>query len=405
MNGSYLKFLPKEHRLKALRCKEPKKDKIKKEFENNLSFVFFKYLISFHIKLPYANKKDTTLHVDIPIQLIENDQLITYNLLETGIPLPFENIYRIIDHKRFSFALINIPLYQFAYKLNRTRDITKKQFPFSLRQTDYHYFYRTLEGGTMIKIKDDKKEDLPVVHSSNTGLLLTYTSPRERELDIYTKCIDTVNSTLSAFFSKINELSKTNTSHQTLKEIIKKCAEYDYLNVKMTTLDTMFTTGKISNPKKQKTMSNVDKAQPLIQSCKVAGCSMMNEDEMNDIVYEIKLYKKVLESDVSSESLFMKTNEGKFNYSFNLCQKHGKIVVCVWFLLNLMGIMAYDVLTSIHVIKTSSKFQYAKKTVYGHYCDITKKEHEEKIISQWKRINYSILFVNEWIKFNAFEYI
>lgn len=401
MNGSYLKFLPKRHRLEALEFNDQqKKKRSENTLEDHFKFFFFKYLVSFKIHL--TNKQtisDNTIDPSTDIRLIENDILQTYRLVASGIPLPYDYIYDIICKKRFFFPLIELPLYRFVYILEQTKSITRKQFPYSLQQTDYHYFFRTLEGGTMIKAIDIEDES-PIVHRHNNKQRIEYTPPRDLERIKYQKCIDIINDTVTNFFSKIGELSKTSPFFQALKEIIRKCASYDHLKVKKTTIGEL-----LSSSKKQKRNNDLDTAKTYVHACKVSGCSLLKQNSDDSIIHVIYLYKNVLEDTVSSEDVFVKVDEKKYNLSFNLCPDHGKIVISIWYLLNIISIITFETLVSIGSVKSTLKAKYSKKTVYEHFCEVTKRENMTKIMTQFERINYSILFVNQWIKHQCLHHL
>ncbi len=395
MNGGYLKFLPKKQRLAVLESTKPRKVDRKKETTDNLTFIYLKYLVSYKARLRKDNCRDNTLTEGQEIKLVCDKELETFRLHTAGLPLPYQQIYDITNNKEFIFPIADLPLNRFTYSLSKHETLTTKSSPFSINQTTHHPFFRTLEGGTMIKITQKEKK-LPVVHRKTTGDAIEYTDPKEIDKTLYKSFFDKINDVISEFFETINALSKTNTLYQALNDIVRKSAEYDYIRIEQTYAGAMTSSGTTQSSKKQKTIEKLGKTQPAMQSCRVAGCSMTDSDELSNIVYVLYMYRKVVEDGTTSTSTFKKTDLKKYHLSFKLCKHHGMVVITMWYLINQVGVMIFDIMNVIGVVDNHKK-KYTKKSIFSHYADLITKENIAKLIKEKRKLDASLLFIAEWI--------
>jgi hypothetical protein len=395
MNGSYLRFLPRQHRLDLVDGKAKKTLKKKKQ-NDHLTFTYMKYLVSYAIRLQQEHQIDKTLLPFQDVKLVEGNTITSPHIHTPGLPLPQQQIYEVICRRKFDFKEADLPLSRFVYILSESAFITDNQFPFSLKEATYQIFFRTLEGGTMIKIKQ-KTPEMPVIHHMSSGQPIEYSDTREIDRDLYKSFFDKINAVVSDFFDVLNFLSKSNTQYQTLNDIIRKAAEYDYLRVEETKGGSIISKGHPLKVVSKSTAKQLKNAQPIMQSCKVSGCSMMDNNEAENDVYALYLHKNVLD-DITIPHVgmsFKHADPRKYSYGFKMCKPHGMIVITMWYLLNQIGIMTTDILKVIGIM-TPTTFKYQKKTVHSHYCKLINPSAIDKIVQAKKRLDCSLLFIAEW---------
>jgi len=391
MNGSYLRFLPRQHRLDLVNGNEKKTLKKKKQ-NDHITFTYMKYLVSYAIRLQQEHQIDKTLAPLQNVKLVEGNSIESLQVHASGLPLPQQQIYEIICRRKFDFKEADLPLSRFVYILYESVPITDNQFPFSLKESTYQFFFRTLEGGTMIKIKP-KTTEMPVIHHMSSGQPIEYSDTREIDRDLYKTFFDKINAVVSDFFDVLKQLSKSNTQYQTLNDIIRKAAEYDYLRVEETKGGSIISKGHPLTEKSKR----LKHAQPIMQSCKVSGCSMMDDNEAQNDVYALYLHKNVLDTNTISHVglTFRTADTRKYSYGFKMCKPHGMIVITMWYLLNQIGIMTTDILKVIGIVNPFT-FKYHKKTVHGHYCKLINPMAIDRIVQAKKRLDCSLLFISQW---------
>lgn len=392
MDGSFLKYLPKNDRINFLEknnCRIILNNERKKKNNKNqeLLFILSRYQHIYGINiLSDEISFDKTLISDQYIQGVEKNQFSSYKLEKSGIPLPYIVIYKLINtgilDKRFEGIDLSRIIYIFSQEKQQTKTLI-----FNHIIKEYHIFFRILESGAMIKTSQ------PVVKTSRL-LLHRKQNHQEFEIDLeetnrlINAFIEKTDGFIQHFFSQLSKYAQLDPKIQSLSNlIVKTINSYNCMNVKSSTVSEMSSTGSKHPSKVQKTRNMKDKTKPIQTPCCVSGCSLIRRtNDMNTPVIFIYLYKTV------KDFKMVKKSEKKYDLSLRLCEEHGYLLSTVWYLFNQMKIWSYNILNGTKCFKYE-KYGSSMQSMYSSYVLST-----HNMLKEREKMDLSILYIKQWME-------
>ena len=142
----------------------------------------------------------------------------------------------------------------------------------------------------------------------------------------------------------------------------------------------------------QRTKNMKDKTKPVQIPCSVTGCSMMrthNDYETPMII--LYLYRSVL--DFKSSKL--KSSDKNYSLSIRLCEDHGYLISCVWYLFNQFKIWSFTVFHQLKFFFNSNRIMsiFMAYSIFAHAS--------KEMIKEKERMELSITYIKEWIERNS----
>lgn len=408
MDGSFLKYLPKNQRTRIIDKKPfieselspPSKD-IEKINKQKLKEIFYLSRYHYIYGINFLNKDlkcDQSIRLDQVIQGIDKNKFLSLKLEKSGIPLPFSVIYNLIHNKAIDKLFKDVDLSESIYIFSQEeRYQYHPKSSHTFVKKDYYIFLRVLESGAMIKLSQiDEKQEQIVYHRKTTNKkIIIDLKDSEKKINSF---LESTDGLIQKLFNFLNVKSKNDPKITSLSNIIFKVINnYNCVQIKNTNVSELSRnydeedTSMHKMSKIQRTSIMKDKTKPIQIPCSVTGCSMMREKNDNQTPMMILyLYKSITDF----KGVRIKSSSKSYNSSIRLCEEHGYLIASVWYLFNQFKIWSFNIFQQLRLFTNSTK-NISIFMLYATFSNISKEMIKEK-----ERMELSIAYIKEWIEKN-----
>ena len=388
----YLRYLPLTTRIELSdKINRPKKiEKTKRFYTRKIDFFVSRLISIYNIDFNQENDvfEDQSFQ-NKSIVVKEKKRQDECTILQKGIPLLNEIIFKLFNDNNFTFSLFEIPLSFFFYIFSSPQKIVSDSTYFDQKIYRKSVYFRSLEDGSMIKI-ERKPED----YHEKRDKLMTYDNYslsniyviEDDHFHFYTSFYDKINRFITDLLSKISHRKDTDIFFRSLSDLIIKSNNYSKIHIAKIFKNHNLSSTFNRNTKKIKTGSTHRETDPVYQSCKISNCpSLFKKNDDKELVYAIYFYKNVFEEKNA------KTKPNKYDYAIKMCLEHGQLIICIWYLLNHLKIWTSTIIENIMI---DLKNNHTRFQIFTYFQRIVEKTNI--LIKEKEKIDVSLQYLEKW---------
>jgi hypothetical protein len=384
--GHYLSFLPRSDRDRVVTYFD---DAYEEESEPNMWF-HYKSVREYNTRRlenvhgidrsdPRNNGRDKTINLGLKVNIVlDGHKPIRYKVERVGAPLAIAQLRDIFGNTstfKMYTSMQALTISSHVYTMSRI--VVKKTGKQHRAPEKVHeHFMRVLEDGTFIKLPDQ-----PVGEKINS---IATASP---SMDNARKFRDICANALKRLYEALREAMHVSTEASVLLKILRDTYEYRDMHVHYP--------NKLSDkPKRgQKAIGN---SKLSACKCAVGGCYMFpsinslkrNESMKADMVVYLQ------HSVEYKDGRYVDRDVTKKDISYNLCKKHGNLVVCAWYLLNQEAIWTYEF---YHTLSMDSR---SKITLFNNVSEAfhqSMKLNKDMLANYKRKTDSSIMYIDRYV--------
>lgn len=204
--------------------------------------------------------------------------------------------------------------------------------PLNAEKRGEQHFMRVLEDGTFVKLCTDTDDRLDRLRQC---IKIVRRMERKSSVESARRFNEVCRGVLKRLYDQLNDAKRASTEASALIRILRETYDYAAMTV-------VYREDNDARGERQK----IGNSKLSACKCVVGGCKMFpsldeRQKGLSDESEMIALFKQHVE--YNGRRVFEREDEERLpDLSYNFCKKHGRLVVCAWYLLNQQKIWADD---------------------------------------------------------------